>query len=372
MLASVLRASGLTVGLYTSPHLHRIVERFQVNGRPISARDFAQRVTALAPWLEDPETPPLTFFEACTVLAFEVFRDRKCDVAVLEVGLGGRLDATNVVTPEVSVITRLALDHADRLGPTLTHIAREKAGIIKSHVPVIAGVRETDALSVIRGRARRQGAPLWQIDRDFGALSEGPRGHTLRVEDELIERLALPLHGDYQRDNLACAVTALKVLEARGLPITDAALRRGLRRVRWPGRLELVHGRPDVLLDAAHNPDACLALARHLHALRPHYSRLVLLFGVLGDKEHERMLGLLRPEVDAFVFATPATPRALPAADLALRWGGKAIADPSRALSAARRLAGRRGLVIAAGSIFLMAAVRAKLLDKQSDPPIAM
>jgi dihydrofolate synthase/folylpolyglutamate synthase len=382
MLASVLRASGLRVGLFTSPHLHRLVERFQIDGRPVSQREFARRVTELAPFLERTSTPPLTFFEVCTLLAFELFRDAGCEVAVLEVGLGGRLDSTNVVTPQVSVITRIAMDHADQLGSTLGQIAREKAGIIKPGVPVIVGVREPEALAVITRRARAAKAPLRRIDRDFSARRE-PAGFAVRLGERQLERLRLPLAGDYQRDNLACAVAALASLSERGFPgfrraprgasLDLKALRRGLRRVRWPGRLELLPGSPAVLLDAAHNPDACEALVEHLRAIRPGYRKLVLLFGVLADKEYERMLELLLPAVEACVFATPGSARALPAERLgALFPGSVVVADPLRALARARKLAGARGLVVVAGSIFLMARVRASLLGKSSDPPIAL
>ncbi|MFT3923520.1 MAG: folylpolyglutamate synthase/dihydrofolate synthase family protein [Myxococcales bacterium] len=371
MLAATLRASGLKVGLYTSPHLHRMVERFRVGGRPISERELARRVSALAPWLEHPDTPPLTFFEVCTLIAFELFRDQRCDVVVLEVGLGGRLDATNVVTPEVSVITCIAMDHADRLGSSIAKIAGEKAGIIKAKVPLVSAVRDPAALRVIRARARSKGAPLFQIGRDFEA-QRGPRGYAVRVGDNELESVALPLAGDYQADNLACALAALDVLRRRGFALPEAALRRGLRAVRWPGRLELIAGAPSVLLDAAHNPDAARALADHLRSLRERYARVVLLFGVLADKDHQAMLELLLPQVDKVVFATPGTQRALPARELSARWGGLAVQDPLRALGRARRLAGKRGLVVAAGSIFLMSAVRAQLLNEPFDPPIAM
>jgi dihydrofolate synthase/folylpolyglutamate synthase len=389
MLAASLRAHGLKVGLYTSPHLHRLVERFQVQGRPLAQTELARRVSELAPWLERTTTPELTFFEVCTLLSFEVFRDQKCDVAVLEVGLGGRLDATNVVTPMVSVITRIALDHADKLGDTIPQIAREKAGIIKPKVPVVAGVRDASALRVIQARARRMGAPLTVIDRDFAAqaVEARPRAREQRVEareqdthgvfavsvgQESCERIRLPLSGSYQADNLACAVAALHALRAHGIFCSERAIRVGLAKLRWPGRLELIEGSPSVLLDAAHNPDAAQALAEHLATLQQRYPRVVLLFGVLADKEHEAMLELLLPRVDQFVFATPATPRALAAAQLVARWGGLAIDDPLQALRRAQRLAGKRGLVVAAGSIFLMAAVRAELLNLPADPPIAM
>jgi dihydrofolate synthase/folylpolyglutamate synthase len=159
MVAAGLRSQGLRVGLYTSPHLHRLVERFLVDGRPVSQAEFARHVASLARWIEGKKAPPLTFFELCTLLAFEIFRARGCDVAVLEVGLGGRLDATNVVTPRLSVITHLAMDHADRLGPTLRDIAREKAGIIKKGVPVVTAARAPEALRVIGARAQRAPGP---------------------------------------------------------------------------------------------------------------------------------------------------------------------------------------------------------------------
>ncbi len=371
MIAASLRASGLKVGLYTSPHLHRLVERFRVQGRPLSQRELARRVTELAPWLERAETPELTFFEVCTLIAFEVFRDHGCEVAVLEVGLGGRLDATNTVSPLLSVITRVARDHADKLGDTLSAIAREKAGIIKPGVPVVVGVRDPTALRVICARARRLKAPASLLGRDFTAHAQG-QGYAVSVDGTRLERLALPLSGTYQAENLACAVAALLALRARGLAVDERAIRRGLAQVRWPGRLELIEGRPDVLLDAAHNPDAAHALAHHLARLRPRYRRVVLLFGVLSDKEHAVMLEALLAQVDEHVFTTPATPRALPAATLARRWGGRALEDPVRALRAARRVAGSGGLVVVAGSIFLMAAVRAVLLEEPSDPVIAM
>lgn len=370
-LASVLQSAGYKVGLYTSPHLHRLVERFRIAGKAMAPREFARRVSALKPWLEDARTPKLTFFEACTVLAFEAFRDARCDIAVLEVGLGGRFDATNVVTPLVSVITRVAMDHADRLGPTLGHIAREKAGIIKPNVPVILGVREPVALRVMRARAARVRAPRFEIDRDFSAVRAGD-GYRVNVRGKASSVPRFSLAGSYQADNLACALTTLSLLEERGFHISTQAVARGLRKVRWPGRLELLTGPPAVLLDAAHNPDACAALAAELERLRSAYGRVVLVFGVLGDKDHPEMLRLLRPQVDELVFTTPGSARALKASLLARRRRGHVVDDPWRAFVLARRLAGRRGLVVVAGSIFLMATVRAKLLELASDPPIAM
>jgi dihydrofolate synthase / folylpolyglutamate synthase len=340
MIAAGVRGK---VGLFTSPHMHRFVERFRIDGRPIGELKLARAATALRTLLEQPGAPQLTFFEINTVLAFELFR--ACDLIVLEVGLGGRLDATNVVTPLASVICSIALDHTDWLGPTIAHIAREKAGIIKPRVPVIVGTRDPDALRVIAARARRLGAPLQRIDRDFAPSS------------------VAPLPGVFQADNHAVALATLRALPAR--------LRAPkLKRVQWPGRLELLPGPPDVLCDAAHNPHAAEALAQHLAATP--YARKVLLFGAMRDKQHDAMIALLRPHVGALVFARAHTPRAEAAELLAERYGGEAFESVPTALKRAQKLAGKRGLVIACGSIFLMAEVRALVLGLRMDPLIAL
>jgi dihydrofolate synthase / folylpolyglutamate synthase len=369
-IATVLHAAGHKVGLYTSPHLHRLVERFQIAGRPVSERALTREVNALRRFVETPGTPTLTFFELGTLLAFELFRAARCDVVVLEVGLGGRLDATNVVTPLVSVITSIALDHTDRLGPTLAHVAREKAGIIKPGVPVVVGERAADALRVIRARAKKVGAPLYTIDREFSVSATGER-LCVSVGERRIDRLRTPLRGAYQADNLTCAVTALLQLPS-GFLVDERSLRRGLARVRWPGRLELLAGTPAVLCDAAHNPHAARALAEHVARIRGDYTRVVLLFGAMRDKDHAQMLDLLRPHVDALIFARAHTPRAESAALLAERHGGLALERVPAALSRARKLAGKRGLIIACGSIFLMAEVRARVLAVSADPSIAL
>jgi dihydrofolate synthase/folylpolyglutamate synthase len=370
MLASVLHASGLRVGLFTSPHLHRLVERFRVDGRSMPQAELGRRVRELKLWLARDGAPELTFFELCTLLAFEWFRDERCDVIVLEVGIGGRLDCTNVVKPRVCVITNVALDHEDKLGKGLAAIAREKAGIIKRGVPVVSGVREPEAARVIAARARALAAPLRRIERDMGAAATQPGQRVRLGTEELLIRL--PLLGGYQRDNLACAVAALEELRKQGFPVTAAALRRGLGSVRWPGRLELLHGAPPVLCDAAHNPAACLELARFLDGWQAPHTRRVLLFGVLRDKDHRRMLKLLLPRFDRVVFVTPASSRALPAAILRQRFGGESAEDVETALRTARKRAGKRGLVVAAGSIFVMSSVRASLLGVREDPKIAL
>jgi dihydrofolate synthase/folylpolyglutamate synthase len=370
MIAAVLRASGLRVGLFTSPHLHRLVERFRIDGRPMPERELGRRVAELKGWLETPGTPELTFFELCTLLAFEWFRDQRCDAIVLEVGIGGRLDCTNVVTPRVSVITSVALDHQDKLGRGLAAIAREKAGIIKRGVPVVSGVRDPRAAQVIARRAARLRAPLARIDRDFSAERAG-EGQRVRCAGEELE-VKLGLRGDYQSDNVACAVAALRALQEQGLPVTRPALLRGLRTVRWPGRLELLAGAPPLLCDAAHNPAACRELARYLRGMSGAYTRRVLLFGVLSDKDYARMLQVLLPRFDSVVFVTPASGRALSARELQRRFGGEAVDAVEQGLQRARKRAGKRGLVVVAGSIFVMSTARALSLGVREDPKIAL
>lgn len=353
MLASILRASGLRVGLYTSPHLHRMVERFRIDGKAIAMRAFAKRVSELEPWFSARGTPELTFFEACTLLAFELFRDEKVDIAVLEVGLGGRLDATNVVDPILSVITHVALDHQDRLGETIAQIAAEKAGIIKRSVPVVVAPQNPEVHDVITRVASARRAPLLRAEARQPSVSAA-------------------LAGAFQHDNVQTVLAAVESLRAQGLVISERDVARGLRSVRWPGRLELIPGAPRVLLDAAHNPDACVQLARHLNTLRERFPKRVLVFGALADKPVALMLALLRPHVQHVVLTTAGSARALSAHELEGRFGGHAVANPISALRKAQKLAGKRGLVIVAGSIFVMAPVRAHLLGLSVDPPIAL
>ncbi|HMI91499.1 MAG TPA: Mur ligase family protein, partial [Polyangiales bacterium] len=227
MIEASLRAAGYRTGLFTSPHLHRFVERVRISGRPIGDAEASARVrdvlAASAAWGE----PESTFFELTTLLALESFRDHRCDVVVLETGIGGRLDATNAIVPEVSVITTIALEHTEILGSTHAAIAREKAGILKVGVPAVVGVREPSARRVIARRARAQGAPLALIDRDFAPLvSASARAgrFAVRVREQVIDGLRLALPGAHQQDNAACAVAAMLQLRERGFDVSDAAL----------------------------------------------------------------------------------------------------------------------------------------------------
>lgn len=374
MIASCLSQAGYRTGLYTSPHLHRYVERICIDGKPIREAEAARRITELLEIFEGTGTGATTFFELTTLLALEAFRDHRCDVVVLEVGLGGRLDATNVVTPAVSVITRVALDHTQVLGDSIAAIAREKAGIIKRGVPLITAVRDAKARAVIERRARRMGAEVLRIDRDF-SIRPGhvPQSFDVQVGEREISGLRIALQGEHQRENAACAIAALQRLHAVGFDVSELTIRRGLSRVRWPGRLECVRGRPQILLDAAHNLDGCRALVRYLEN-RPSAvkGRRVLVFGALADKDYRRMLRLLALRMDTVIFCMPAMPRAASFTQLARVTKGARSRNVTDALRQARHAAGASGEIIVAGSIFLLAEVRAELLGLRSDPLIRM
>lgn len=343
MIATGLAAAGHRVALYTSPHLASLTERMRLlGGEPVTRDDVARAWAALRDPLFGPGAPRVTFFEALTVLALTLFRDRAVDFAVLEVGLGGRLDATNVLDrPLATAITRVGLDHKSLLGDDLESIAREKAGILKPGVPVAIGAQPPEARRVIEATARALGAPI---------LGPVPVDFTPR------------LRGAHQRDNAIVAATVLRALEPHRVDVRAA-----IEDVEWPGRLERIDR---FLLDAAHNQDGCASLAAFLEG--EERRRRVLLFGAMADKDWRAMLSVLRPHVDALVFAAPLLSRAERPENLAAAFGGEPAASIDRAIERSKVLAGDEGEVIVAGSIYLMGEVRARLLGLPTDPPIAM
>jgi dihydrofolate synthase/folylpolyglutamate synthase len=370
MLEAGLRAAGYRTGLFTSPHLHRFTERVRIDGEPIATREAAVRIGELLRWAEAPGAPEVSFFELSTLLAVEAFLSHRCDVAVIEVGLGGRLDATTALPASLSVITRIALDHMQLLGDTLPEIAAEKAGIIRAGVPVIVGSRGTQVQRVIRAQARRLRAPMTLIGRDFRALPGPQQRVAFAVRGRRIAGVRLGLAGEHQHDNAAIAAAALCTLAQRGLPVSIAAVRRGLSDVHWPARLERIASQPELLFDAAHNPDGCAALARQL-AREPRRPR-VLIFGAMADKDYPAMLPLLAAEVEHIIYVVPALPRAASARDLQQVVPGIASSGAGDALQRAKRAAGPEGLVICAGSIFAVSELRARVLGLPSDPLIRM
>ncbi|MEO0324003.1 MAG: folylpolyglutamate synthase/dihydrofolate synthase family protein [Myxococcota bacterium] len=385
MVERGLRAAGYRTGLFTSPHLHRYAERIRIAGRPLAEGEVADRLEELRRAM--PALPRLTFFEVTALLAFEAFRDHGVDVVVLEVGLGGRLDATNVVeTPLCSVVTGIALEHTRILGDTLEAIAGEKAGVIKRDCPVVIGEAAPGPRSVLRRRANGRKAPAWLLGRDFEGRSLADGRAAIRVgraraasesaasESAVFEhtlRLGLG-RAPYQARNAAVAAATMRCLGEPGVPVPDDAIVRGLRGARWAGRAERVRvpGGPDFLFDAGHNPQGCAAAAALLP--RPPTRKTVLLFGALADKDHEGMLAAFDGRVQRRVYATPGMRRAADVTAFpALRPGtlARSVLD---GLARARRMAGPEGLVVVVGSIFLVQEVRAAVLGLRSDPPIAM
>jgi dihydrofolate synthase/folylpolyglutamate synthase len=354
MVDTALRAAGHRSARYTSPHLVRLEERFVIDGREVSAdaleraatmvRDAAESLVAAGRLDALP-----TFFECVTAVAFVLFRDAAIDIAVLEVGLGGRLDATNIVSPVLAAIVSIDFDHEAQLGNSLAAIAAEKAGVIKPGIPVVCGPLPDEALAVIEAVSAERHARLIRTDLD-------PR-LAARIASM---RLALP--GEHQVANAAVALAVLDAVgedRTLGLHVDADAMREGLTRTTWPGRLE-VFDTADcrVILDAAHNPAGARALSHYLARAEP--GGVTLVFGAMQDKAIDEMLSALAPSIVSIVCTTAASPRAAPAAELARRASGlglraDAIEDP---LDALRTACGSRRTVVVAGSIFLIGPVR--------------
>jgi dihydrofolate synthase/folylpolyglutamate synthase len=354
MTEAVLRAAGVRTGLYTSPHLCRFTERIRVAG----AEADGDRLAALDARVAATGVP-LTYFEIATALAFLTFAEEGVELAVLETGLGGRLDAVTTCEPLATAVTSIGVDHADYLGGTLREIAREKAGVIKPGVPHLIGALPPEADDEMERAAAAVGAPLLRAGRDFG-------------RDSFAHDVAPALAGAHQADNAALAVALAARAWARLRPgsLPAEAVRAGLQGVRWPGRLERVTS--DVLLDCAHNVEGARALAAALPPLaagRP----VALLTSIVRDKDAAGILAALAPAVGVVVATQSGNPRSIPAADLAELAGPLGLKtqvspDPLVALNLARRFVGHGGLVVITGSIFLVGELRAHLLGEPVDP----
>jgi dihydrofolate synthase/folylpolyglutamate synthase len=354
MAAAVLGAGGRRVGLYTSPHLVSFRERIVVDGVPIAADEVVEGVARLRATLGDDRG--LTCFEVITLLAFATFAAHAVEVVVLEVGLGGRLDATNVVTPAVSVITNVGLDHERFLGSDVGSIAAEKAGIVKPGVPVVTGA-VGEAAGVIAATAARLGSPLERRGEEFD-LAPGPGGLVYRSPRGTIDGLTLALAGRHQRANAALAVRALEV--APGLAPDAAAVRAGLAAVRWRGRLEVVRASPRVVLDGAHNPAGVAVLVEEVRRLAAG-RHVRVLFGVMADKAWHGMVAAIAELADELVVTRPRQPRSADpsalAAAVADRVPVRVVEDPEAAIRELVAASGPDDVVLVTGSLFLVADV---------------
>lgn len=316
IMASVLQAAGFRVGLFTSPHLVSFTERIKINGVEISEGEVVALAGEIKEMVSGIDDFSPTFFEVVTAMAMLYFKRNAVDIAVLEVGMGGRLDATNIVTPEVSVITSIGYDHRDFLGNTLREIAREKAGIIKKSIPVVASHQEPDVLEVIEKRAKEQNAELYVFGKDFNSTLTREDVSRIcfeyREDSFLLDDLILPLAGEHQMQNASVAIKAIALLAVKpGRHITSDFIREGLKNTEWPGRLELIREDPPVVIDGAHNPAGALALSRTLRNLfLRKYGGIILVLGVMDDKDIPGIMEPLLPLASAVILTSPSYSRA--------------------------------------------------------------
>ena len=362
LCASALQAAGYKTGLYTSPHLLDYKERIQINGEPISHVQLIELVEEIKPAVT--KIPKLTTFEITTAIAFLAFAKQNVDAAVFEVGLGGRLDATNVITPKVSVITSLSYDHMAVLGNTLAKIAGEKAGIIKEDVPVVSAPQKDEALQVLERVANERSAPFILVGKDvkFERLTSSLDGQSLHITDDLRHStldVRLPLLGLNQIENAATAYAALKT---SGLEISEEAIKRGFAEVKWPARFQVVRREPPIIFDSAHNEDSFGKLRQTLEEHFP--GRMItLIFGASEDKNIPGMFAEMKPKIKRLIVTRADHPRALEPetiSELAQQAGleSEVVSSVEAAFGRALELSEKDGsIVLSAGSMFVTAEV---------------
>jgi dihydrofolate synthase/folylpolyglutamate synthase len=372
MTAAILQAAGYRVGLYTSPHLVEFRERIRVNGAMIPEAEVARLADLIRRVAEGGLSP--TFFETTTAIALHYFADAHVDVAVLEVGLGGRFDATNIVRPLACAITTIAMDHEEYLGHSLSAIAYEKAGIIKSNVPVVSGRIEGEAFDSIDGVARERKAPVLRLGGEFTMTGTSQRcsyaSQTARYDD-----LSTALSGAYQLDNAACAIALTEAAGVSTLRVGEQAVRQGLASVHWEGRLETVGRNPVLLLDGAHNPGGAAVLAAHLRSMKEADSsaRVILVVGMMRDKDHRGFAEPFAGVADRVILTQIDFPRSARAEDLRRELhdmypSAWAVASSSEAVAAAKRAAAPHDVVCVTGSLMLIGEVKAALRGCELSP----
>jgi dihydrofolate synthase / folylpolyglutamate synthase len=360
MIESILRTKGVMTGLFTSPHLVSFTERIRINGCEISEAaviELADEVRKAAAGIED-FCP--TFFEVVTAMAFLHFRKMKVEWAVIETGMGGRLDATNIIMPEVSVITSIGLDHREFLGDSLKEIAGEKAGIIKKGVPVVTAGQEPVVMEVIQKKCRDSGAELFRYGAEFSAVKVSHGAETVALDYEgssSLRNVGLALAGKHQVLNAALAIKVTEII-AEKYPEMVCDIRKGLGEMQWPGRLEMVNLKPPILLDGAHNPHAAEVLSAHLsELLQAGFQRIILVVGVMSDKEIGGILKPLLPLASEIIFASPAYGRAATAERLqeiaaSMGYTSKKAETVASAVKQAEKLSAPGDLTVITGSFY--------------------
>jgi len=369
MIERALREAGYKTGLYTSPYIERYNERIRINGNPIEGEKLAQLVERVWPVIEScrEEGLCITEFELGTVLAFMAFAQENVDIAIIEVGLGGRLDPTNIINPLVSVITNVGMDHMHFLGDTIEEIAMEKAGIMKPDTPVVLGWQTDGVRVVLMDSAKALAISVLEPQAQNVRELRGGVAFDAAMDGGTIRELTVSLTGRHQAQNAMAALGALQVLRQRGFDrITEGSIRQALADVHWPGRLEYFG---DVILDGAHNEPGVRALCAYMDAWLKK-EKTVLLTGMMADKDVSAMTQMLAPRVRCVVTTQPAIPRAMAAQELAAEFekqgaSALAIAAPKAALERAREIAGEDGTVLCAGSLYLIGEIRTLLRQEK-------
>lgn len=352
-VASILKHAGLKVGLYSSPHLVRFTERFRINDEEITPEKAAGLITELREVFVSEEPP--TFFEATTAMALLYFAREQTDIAIMEVGMGGRLDATNVITPLVCLITNISMEHQFYLGSRLLDIAAEKGGIIKKGIDVITGATQPAVISLFESICEEKGAPLWRLGKDIRYRNTGSGLHYHGTKQRL-NQLQLGLNGSFQGRNAALALAIIERLGEKGYKVSSRNIREGLKLTTWHGRMQVVAKNPTIILDGAHNPSAIRTLANSVKR-EMNYRRLILVIGVMEDKQINEILRGIVPHSDYVIFTRPvysraASPEVLAAEAAPLGKPGEVVPLLTVALNRAKEMADPSDLILVTGSLF--------------------
>ena len=373
MITAILQKAGFTAGLYTSPHLVHFNERIRINGSPVSNREVVAAYKAVQAVHSGDREP--TFFEFATAMALYAFGNRPVDWAVIETGMGGRLDATNMLAPDLSVITNISIEHREYLGSTIAEIAGEKAGIIKKASPVVTGVRQPDAIRVVEAKAAAMKALCYRQGRDFRCRRQADGRFNYYGLDHKWRGLATPLLGEHQVTNAGLAIASAEALIRKGVPIEEKHVRQGLIDTAWPGRLETVSEKPHIILDGAHNLAAARNLGRYL---QKHLAdrRIMLVIGILDDKPYSGMLRALLPACRRTIITAPTIGRAVPArtlADTAQTYmkDVRVIPQVPQAVRQAIKMTGPRDTIVVAGSLYVVGEAIQALQAMNLMPPTA-
>lgn len=357
VLSSILTFQGFRCGRYTSPHLHIITERFSVNEREMEYDEFVEISMYVWERIENEKIEKsFSFFDFTTAVAFEYFRRRSVEIALIEVGLGGRLDSTNVITPLVSVITNVTYDHMDYLGNKLSSIAKEKAGIIKEGVPVVTGAQGLP-LRIIKASAKKKNSPIYVFGRNFFLEKVKERVMNYKGIKWNLENLYVNLLGDHQLFNVSLALCVLEILSEKGFPVCESTIRFALENVQWMGRLEIVREKPKIILDGAHNVAGIKALTEYMKNLSG--KKKVCIFGVMKDKDFKGMAKLIRMWANEIIITRPSLERSLCVEELKkVLPFALPTQSVKEALDIAKKIAEDEDVIVVTGSLFTVAEAR--------------